>query len=86
MQPGEQLNTLAMTGIVVDGGGDQRARVTNDHGSAAETVGQQLVHPRRRVRPAGGERTEPRWRPRRHRASFGQPPHLGQRRRHLLLR
>lgn len=85
MQCREQIDALAVTGIVVNGRRHQRARVADDHRLAAEALGQQLVDTVRGIRATSRDRPEPRRRPRHRRGCARQSLHLDQGSRYLIL-
>lgn len=63
-QAGEQVRTGTVALIVAISGRNQRARVAHDHSGTPEPLGEQILVLAAEIRPAAGERSEPRRWPR----------------------
>ena len=85
MQGSEEVHAVAVAGVILYCRGNEWPRRKRSR-LAAEAVSQQLVNSYRGISTCRSHRTEPRWRPLRGLHDPGQPLHLGQHRRDLLLR
>lgn len=77
MQTGQQIRARTVVPVVAIGGCNQRTRVADDHSGTPESLGEQVLVVDPEIRPATGERPEPRRRPLTSRNLAALPTYLG---------